>query len=87
MEVRKILGGASVEGSPTKFSIGKLHNGSYTVGHLVPGEKAEPSRIFQTLDAAFDYWYAALPGYSPEQQLAPFPLKICTAREGETCPA
>lgn len=65
MEVRKILGGVSVGGAPVKYGIGKLQNGKYAVGHLLPGQTVPTNRMFETLDAAFDHWYATLPSYSP----------------------
>lgn len=64
MEIRKILGGVSIDISPIKYGIGKLKNGKYAVGHLVPGQKVHPSQTFDTLDAAYDHWFETLPSYS-----------------------
>lgn len=59
MQVRKILGG--VECEQGRYSIGKLTNERYAVGNLFPGKTVAASQQFESLDAAFDYWYATLP--------------------------
>lgn len=42
-------------------SVGKLENGRYAVGYLVPGQTVKIAAQFETLDAAFDHWLATLP--------------------------
>ncbi len=59
MQVRKILGGVAIERQ--SHSIGKLSNGRYAVGNLFPGKTVADSQQFDTLDAAFDHWYASIP--------------------------
>lgn len=59
MQVKKILGEVRVNGR--KHAIGKLENGRFAVGPLFLGQRIKPGQQFETVDSAFDHWYATLP--------------------------
>ena len=66
MQVKKILGEVRVNGRT--HSIAKLENGRFAVGTLTIGQAIKPAQQFDTVDSAFDHWYATLPG-KPTAQL------------------